>query len=291
MAWPSTVAPHQAASAAQYNGIVLALQTWQGDVSAGGHKLTNCGGITLAANAVLDVSAGGFNIKGGLHTTTDGNNIGLTVTSSDAARTLQMYVPPAGATPAGTAMVSSNGQFVLRTPDTSRGVVFSFVAGAEEYISSNSGRLRLANSVDVDVDLVAGGKLQGASLNISNPANITLGANFVNWTPVITPNAPMTLVSTSLEHAYYLRIGPVVFFSFGMVLVFGGTAAAGFSVSLPLAALDSFSHVCSGLIFQNALLNISSAQQSGAAVNIFSNTALALGVNTSVRVEGFYKVA
>lgn len=234
MAWPSTVAPHQAASAAQYNGIVLAIQTWQGDVSAGSHKLTNCGGITLAANAVLDVSAGGINIKGALALAAD--PVPLTV-STLGGTSLQFFTSGTALNPQ---IRSSTGGLIItsQAATITRNLRISVVEGAEEFLQALSGRLRIAsNSLDVDLDVVAAGKLQGASLNITNPANITLGSNWTNWTPVITASGGMVLSAVTVQNAQYLRVGALLFIYLQLSFTVGGTPDLVVYASLPVAPL------------------------------------------------------
>jgi hypothetical protein len=233
MAWPATVSPHQAASAAQYNAAVLAIQTWQGDVSAGGHKLTNCGGITLAANGVLDISAGGSSIKGALAIAAD--PVPLTV-STAGGPSLQLYTGGGAAHPQ---LRSSSGQILVTSQAASitRSVRINASEGAEEYLAPQSGRLRVVGSFDVDTDVVAGGKLQGASLNVTTPANITLGANWTNWTPTITASASMTVSSVTITDAQYVRFGPFMFFKFYVSFVLGGTLDNTVFVSQPPVAL------------------------------------------------------
>jgi len=51
MAWPADVADGQVILAAQINAIRNSVQTWPGDVDAGAYKLTNAGGVWLAAIA------------------------------------------------------------------------------------------------------------------------------------------------------------------------------------------------------------------------------------------------
>lgn len=233
MAWPSTVAPHQAASAAQYNGITLAIQTWQGDVSAGGHALTNCGGITLNANAVLDVSAGGAQLKGALAIAAD--PVPLTV-STAGGPSLQMFTGGGVAHPQ---LRSSSGQILItsQAATITRSLRINASEGGGEYLAPQSTRLRIVGSLDIDTDLVAGGKLQGANLNITNPANITLGSNWTNWTPVITASGGMVLSAVTVQNAQYLRVGALLFIYLQLSFTVGGTPDLVVYASLPVAPL------------------------------------------------------
>ncbi len=235
MAWPATVSPHQAASAAQYNGVVLAIQTWQGDVSAGGYKLTNCGGITLAANGVLDVSAGGSNIKGALAIAAD--PVPLTVSTAGGV-SLQLYTGGGAANPQ---LRSSSGGVVISSQAASitRAVRIVAIEGQEEFLLASSGRLRIAGSLDIDTDVVAAGKVQAATLNITNPANITLGANWVTWTPTLTPDAAMTLGAISFADAQYLRVGALLFFKLNCTFTVGGTPGTFVGISVPVPVVGA----------------------------------------------------
>jgi hypothetical protein len=288
MSWPSPVAVKQAATANQYNALLASLQTWGGQVDAANNTIKNLGGFTFASAAIIDATVGGLTIKGGCKIIADLTNTALILQGATGSNVLQVLTPESGG-----ALVSFTASvgFSFRSADGSRAIRLYAIPGQEEYIGTASGRLRIPGSFDVDTDIVAGGKITAASLTVTNPTNIVLGANWVNWTPVVATNAPMTVTNTSLEHAYYLRVGPIVFFSFGLVITFGGSPAAGFSVTLPVAPFDALSHICSSLIFQGGLVVLSTAQSSGSQVNLFSNTALTVGVATSVRVQGFYKCA
>jgi hypothetical protein len=55
MGWPSPVSAGTATTAGQYNGLLNAVQHWQGDVDAGGFSLLNAAGIT--ANGAVTFGA------------------------------------------------------------------------------------------------------------------------------------------------------------------------------------------------------------------------------------------
>jgi hypothetical protein len=48
MSWPAPVQAGEASTANQYNALLENLQTWGGDVNAGGYALTNLGSLTVA---------------------------------------------------------------------------------------------------------------------------------------------------------------------------------------------------------------------------------------------------
>jgi hypothetical protein len=220
MAWPSPVVAGQTATANQYNALVTAVQTWGGDVDAAGYALKNLGSLVINANGFIDVSAGGFSIKGPVNLTgIEGN--GLTATAGDAA-TISLYTK-SGQNPA---LVSSKSVVEVRSADPSRLIRLSAVPGQEEFIQPASGRIRLAGSIDVDTDAVLGGKLTAAAAQFTNAANLTFGNN---WQSLginsVTATGTMTVTGVIFTTQQYLRIGPIVFFEIQMTCNLGGTAS------------------------------------------------------------------
>jgi hypothetical protein len=243
MAWPSTVIPGQNATANQYNAVVGNLQTWGGDVDAAGHVLKNVGGLALSGAVTIDATQYPFAITGGMKVTAAlASNVGITVSSADAARTVQLYAPPAGGS--APAIFSSTSNFAIRTTaaDT-RAIVFSVVAGAEEFISTTSGRLRVAVPLDADSDVISGGKVQGASLTVTNAANISFGGNWANWTPTLTASGSMTISGVTITDAQYLRVGPLVFFKLVCAFTLGGTLDLQVNATPPVPVVGVYSGI------------------------------------------------
>lgn len=295
MSWPSPVAVKQAATANQYNALLASLQTWGGQVDAANNTIKNLGGFSFAAAAVLDATAGGLTILGGLKVTVAAaTNIGLTVTSADASRTMQLFIAN-GAAPA---LLSSTSNFALRTSSTdTRAIIFSFVAGAEEFIATTSGRLRFTVPLDVDTDIVAGGKVTAASLTVTNSANIVIGANWVSWTPIFTASGAMAVSGVNLLDAQYLRVGPWVFFKIYVAFTLGGTADQAVYASLPVipvgqpVALAILIQVLTGANYPVPAIAYSDST-SGGRVFMRSGSAVNFALGSyNVMVSGFYRCA
>lgn len=295
-AWPATVNPHQQASAQQYNALLTSVQAWGGDVNASGFKLTNAGGVVFSAGANFDVSAGGMTFTGGINIKAPTTSIGLTVTSNDGARTLQCAVPNSGG--AAPAILTSTSNFALHTAlgDT-RGIAFNYPAGVEENISSSSGRLRFAVPIDIDTDVVAGGKVQAATLNITSAAGITIGAGWSTWTPTITTNnAAMTITGVSVVDAQYFRVGPVLYFKVAFSFTLGGTMDFGVYCTLPVALVGNYSALAAAFIQSPAGANTAmpavARTDSNQGVVIRYGAALNFVAGLyNVVISGFYRCA
>jgi hypothetical protein len=289
MAWPSPVTAGQTATANQYNALVTAVQTWGGDVDAAGYALKNLGSLVINANGSIDVSAGGFSIKGPVNLTgIEGN--GVTATAGDAAA-ISLYTK-SGQNPA---LVSSKSIVEVRSADTSRLIRLSAVPGQEEFIQPASGRLRLASSVDVDTDLSLGGKLTvGGATQFSAPQSISFGSNWQTWTPSITALSPMTFTGTGYLLNVYIRIGPLLFFHLSFQGNLSGTASGQINFSLPVlftgpyAQIYGSGNVGSGNSQTNFIALVTS---SGGQANLPGNVNFALGNNLVFHFSGFYRCA
>lgn len=77
------------------------------------------------------------------------------------------------------------------------------------------------------------------------PDDIVFGPNWQNWNPVIQSAPGMPITNVVITYAYYLRVGPVVFFSVGFnAEITGVQMQASFRVSLPVATVSSNFHAC-----------------------------------------------
>jgi hypothetical protein len=175
MSWPSYVQPGQDIVAQQYNALVDALALWGGQVDAGGYSIKNLAGVTLAANATLDISAGGFKVTGDWSTTgklsvnySGADGIGLSVATPGGP--VLNVVTGAGVT--NPQLRSSTGSVVVACADGSRTIRLNATAGQQEAITTTTGRLTVGAGIDCTADITAvsivtSGKITAGSLQIT----------------------------------------------------------------------------------------------------------------------------
>jgi hypothetical protein len=291
MAWPATVASNQNATAAQYNALVSALQLWGGQVDAGNNTIKNLGGFVLSANAVLDASAGGLALNGDLKINAGADGNALTLASA-GGHSLTFFT--GGSTP-NAQLFTDTGQLTLRSADSTRSIRFAVTAGAEEYLTTGSGRLRFAVPVDVDTDVVAGGRVTAASLTVTNAANITLGSNWQSYTPVVSASGSMAVSGVAIQSAQWLRLGALLFVSVQVSFTLAGTADVNVYLTTPVAMLSAAAAAVSAMFLTLA------SGASGVGFGRFdatngmllkspSGATWPLG-NYNVIVSGFYRCA
>lgn len=197
MAWPSYVSPGQTIVSAQYNALVDALETWGGTVNAGGYGVSNLTGITLAANATLDATAGGFQVKGptvfGFGNVTVNADVtinsntgnGLTV-ATPGARSLTIYTAADANYPQ---FINPTNGLVVRSMDGVRAIrlLVTVAPVVTETISTASGRLHIAGGLDVDADikmtsLAVSGAITAAGITLSPGGVVCAGDCYIGGT-------------------------------------------------------------------------------------------------------------
>jgi hypothetical protein len=292
MAWPSAVAAHQTATANQYNGLLAAVQAWGGNVDAGGYTLANLAGLAVAANAVLDVSAGGFGIKGAVAIGgVDAAAQALTINTSDG-----QWFALAKKVSANPYLASSTNVLRMQSTDNSRALAFSLLPGQPEQITAASNTLRFfSTALAVDGDSTFAGKLTSAALTVTNAANITLGANWQNWTPTITTDqAGTTPTGVSWLAREYLRIGPIVFFSIAVTFALTSASYTYIYFTLPAVGPENGFFLASAAGFVNVPAN-----PPFVPLRVFIQVPATLGVqpvpisaaSATYSLAGFYRVA
>lgn len=159
--------------------------------------------------------------------------------------------------------------------------------------------IEAASVVDGDVsgDNLILTRHDGTEINAGNvrgpqgPQGNIATADWLDWTPSFSGIGAMTLnpVSHPSNHARYLIIGKICFFSYSWVLTFGGTVQQSFGLSLPVTAQYK-RQVFSGHV-QNHIAS---------AVTLDSDTTLSLVAPTSdlwvantthASAQGSYEIA
>lgn len=170
-------------------------------------------------------------------------------------------------------------------------------------IYSSTGNIRTFCSMSFDSNISVGGTSivggvatfnSGATFNA--PANITFGSNWQTWTPTLTANAG-TLTPTAWYYNYYIRIGPLVFFS--IRFAFNASAAFGyFYVTMPVTGFTPSNNymavgncMCESgpLTLENLLMRWELSDH--VVIQRAGGTGFAIGNSYLICMSGFYRCA
>jgi hypothetical protein len=198
MAWPSYVTDGEVATAAQYNALVDSDASWGGSVNAGGYIVTNLASIVAAPSAVLDVSAGGFSIKGdvaasGKWTVTSNPTDGFPLTVSTAGGPSFNVLTGAGALHA-QIRTSDGWLLVAQAGDSTRAIRLIAPPGQQESINTVSGRLTITGGLDVTADITAGSVAISGAVTVGS---IVATGNIKAATLTVTGAASAASLATS----------------------------------------------------------------------------------------------
>jgi hypothetical protein len=130
-----------------------------------------------------------------------------------------------------------------------------------------------------------------AAVLTGTPPPVTPSA-WQNWTPTVTPLAPMTVSGgATIGHAYYLAQSPILFFSFEVFCTFAGTASGQVDFSLPVNASDSFYHACAGSELGAGYVTINSHVVGNVCrFSLPDSTTFVLNAGHYFRASGFYSI-
>jgi hypothetical protein len=160
---------------------------------------------------------------------------------------------------------------------------------------SSNGRILINTLTDNATDqLQVNGSVFANGLNVSTPANITLGSGWLTWSPTITAFGSMTVSGVSITDGQYLRFGPLVYCKLYVTLTLGGTTSNVVFATLPVTLSGNISAVACAVKTAGGLWNSSwgFADPTGNLLKIQLNNEanFPLG-STQILVSFFYRCA
>lgn len=163
--------------------------------------------------------------------------------------------------------------------------------GANPGLYSSTGTIRfLSTNIQCDA-----GTVTTLGLNVTNTTNITLGSGWVDYVPTVASGGGGTATYTSKQYAWYLRIGPIIFFQVEIAVNIAGSPVAIINVGLPVVSTLSGSQFS----VVNAITSVSGWSNSitsliGGIVQVYAGNNITgtypVGA-CEIRISGFYRCA